>query len=65
VILRVFMPHGAHIRFDGVEKVQAAGTSYINFFYEAKDANGKATDNKAHAVFNTSVIAGYSLENTE
>lgn len=60
--VRIYMPHGAHIRFDGVEKVQATGGEYINFFYVSKNADGQATDKKAHAVFNTRTIAGYAVE---
>jgi hypothetical protein len=60
--LRIYLPYGAHLRFDGVEKVSAASVEYIAFTYTARDDKGNATDRKANAVFNTKTIAGYSVE---
>jgi hypothetical protein len=60
--VRIFLPYGAHLRFNGVDKIQAPNPEYIAFTYTARDEAGNATDTKAHAVFCTKVICGYSVE---
>lgn len=63
--VRIFLPYGAHLRFEGVEKIIALGTDYISFTYLARNEKGDATDKKAHAVFCTRVICGYSMEESK
>jgi hypothetical protein len=63
--VRVFLPYGAHLRFDGVEAVKAPTPDYVAFTYNVKNAKGEATDNFGHAVFCVKTIAGYSVEEAE
>jgi hypothetical protein len=60
--VRIYLPYGAHLRFDGVDKITAPNIEYIAFTYLARDEKGNATDRTAHAVFCTKTIAGYSVE---
>lgn len=60
--VRIYLPYGAHLRFEGVDAINAPGPEYIAFTYMARDAKGNATDKSAHAVFCTKVICGYSVE---
>ncbi len=59
--VRVFLPYGAHLSFDGVDKITAPNPEYIAFTYVTRDDKGNATG-KAHAIFCTKVACGYSVE---
>lgn len=59
--LRIYQPYGAHLRFDGVDAVKAVG-DFIAFTYQVRNEKGEPTDEKAHGVFCTRTISGYSLE---
>jgi hypothetical protein len=63
--VRIFLPYGAHLRFEGVDSIQAATPDYIAFTYLARNEKGDTTDKKAHAVFCTRVICGYSMEESK
>lgn len=63
--VRIFLPYGAHLRFEGVDAINAASPEYIAFTYLARNEKGDATDKKAHAVFCTRVICGYSMEESK
>lgn len=60
--VRIFLPYGAHMRFEGVDAINAPHPEYIAFTYLARDEKGNQTDRSGHAIFCTKVICGYSVE---
>lgn len=68
--IRIYLPYGAHLRFEGCSKFEKfegrenwPGT--IAFTYTARDQKGNVTTRKAAARFALDVICGYSVEDAE
>jgi hypothetical protein len=64
-IVRIFMPRGAHLRFEGVTEV-AERHGYVTFLYQPRDEQtGNPKKGKASATFYRDVICGWSEEDSE
>lgn len=68
--IRIYLPYGAHLRFEGCAKFvklePSPGVSgHIAFSYTARDSKGNVTTRKAVARFALDVICGYSVEESE
>lgn len=60
--VRIYPPYGAHLRFEGVDRITSLSTDWISFMYQPRGDNGLPRKGKAEAVFCTRVICGYSME---
>jgi len=60
--VRIYLPYGAHLRFEGVDSIRNYLPDYISFLYKPKDHNGEMKKGKAEAVFALKCICGYSME---
>jgi hypothetical protein len=60
--VRIYLPYGANLRFEGVERITSITPEYIAFRYQPRDEKGFAKKGKAEAIFCTRVICGYSME---
>lgn len=64
IVVRIFQPYGAHIKFDGVQDLKEA-SDVITFTYRVKDQVGTPTQSWGRAAFQRSVISGYAVEVSE
>lgn len=60
--VRIYLPYGAHLRFEGVTGFLNLGDC-ITFSYQRKDAKGFMVPGQASADFFKAVICGFSVEN--
>lgn len=68
--IRIYLPYGAHLRFEGCSKFtktepQPNVPGTITFAYTARDQQGNVTTRKAAARFSLDVVCGYSVEEPE
>lgn len=62
--LRIYLPYGAHLRFEGVSNIEAeAWQPNVSFTYTPKDPKtGLPMKGTAKATFYHQVICGFSVE---